>query len=198
MCGDIGYPLAKNICLSIRLPSEIIFTEMTNIMKAETRLPRNAKEGILFLLIISIISVNTIAPIIVGLERGFSKEVYMDTLKIIPFMWVIVVLLVRLVAGPIVGKVMPKFVGQTDGFNARILLNTLLNVTVLSLCLTIIGSWVGMGEINLEPFKNFLHIWPRNFAIAFWIELLIAQPIARYAMKRIHLKQDQKRGIAHS
>ena len=42
-------------------------------MYNEDRLPRNAKEGILFLLIISIISVNTIAPII-GLERGFSKE----------------------------------------------------------------------------------------------------------------------------
>ena len=167
-------------------------------MKAETRLPRNAKEGILFLLIISIISVNTIAPIIMGLERGFSKEVYMDTLKIIPFMWVIVVLLVRLVAGPVVGKIMPKFIGQTDGFNARVLLNTLLNVTVLSMLLSIIGSWVGMGEISLEPFKNFLHIWPRNFAIAFWIELLVAQPIARYVMKRIHLKQDQQRGIAHS
>lgn len=105
-------------------------------MHGDTRLPRNAKEGILFLLIISILSVNTIAPIIVGLELGFSKEVYIDTLKIIPFMWIIVVLLVRLLAGPVVGKVMPKFMGQTDGFNARVLLNTLLNVTVLSILLS--------------------------------------------------------------
>jgi len=103
-------------------------------MHKENRLPRNAKEGILFMLIISIISVNTIAPLIMGLERGFSLDVYLDTLKIIPVMWVIVILLVRLVAGPLVGKIMPKFVGQTDGFNARILLNTLLNVTVLSIC----------------------------------------------------------------
>lgn len=161
-------------------------------MHKEDRLPQNAKEGILFLLIISIISVNTIAPIIIGLERGFSMEVYLDTLKILPFMWIIVVLLVRLVAGPVVGKVMPKFVGQTDGFNARVLLNTLLNVTVLSLLLSIIGTWVGTKEISLEPFKNFLHIWPRNFGIAFWIELLVAQPIARFAMKKLHARQAQK------
>lgn len=161
-------------------------------MHGETRLPRNAKEGILFLLIISIISVNTIAPIIVGLERGFSKEVYLDTLKIIPFMWIIVVLLVKLVAGPLVGKVMPKFVGKTDGFNARVLLNTLLNVTVLSILLSIIGTWVGTKEVSLEPFKNYLHIWPRNFGIAFWIELLVAQPIARFVMKTLHAKQDRK------
>ncbi|MET3657102.1 MULTISPECIES: hypothetical protein [Sporosarcina] len=161
-------------------------------MHGETRLPRNGREGILFLLIISIISVNTIAPIITGLERGFSKEVYLDTLKIIPFMWIIVILSVRLIAGPIVGKLIPKFVGQSDGFNARILLNTLLNVTVLSIILSIIGTWVGTKQISLEPFKNFFHIWPRNFGIAFWIELLVAQPIARFAMKRLHARQGRK------
>lgn len=166
-------------------------------MYKEERLPQNAKEGILFMLIISLISVNTIAPIIVGLERGFSKEVYIETLKILPIMWIIVVLLVRLVAGPIVGKVMPMFVGKTDGFNARVLLNTLLNVTVLSLFLSVIGTWVGMGEISLEPFKNFLYIWPRNFAIAFWIELLIAQPIARFAMKKLHQSQARKEANAN-
>ncbi|MGQ3481336.1 hypothetical protein [Paenibacillus sp. TY11] len=157
-------------------------------MYKEERLPQNAKEGILFLLIISIISVNTIAPIIMGLERGFSKENYLETLKIIPFMWIIVVLLVRLVAGPLVGKVIPKFVGQTDGFNARVLLNTLLNVTVLSMLLTIIGTWVGTKQISLEPFQNFFHSWFRNFGVAFWIELLVAQPIARFAMKKIHAR----------
>lgn len=161
-------------------------------MHEETRLPRNGKEGILFLLIISIISVNTIAPIIIGLERGFSKDVYLETLKLIPIMWVIVVFLVKFVAGPLVYKVMPKFVGQTDGFNARVLLNTLLNVTVLSILLSIIGTWVGMREISMEPFQNFLHIWPRNFGIAFWIELLIAQPIARFFMKKLHENQERK------
>ena len=127
-----------------------------------------------------------------GMERGFSKENYLETLKIIPFMWIIVILLVRLVAGPLVGKVIPKLVGQTDGFNARILLNTLLNVTVLSILLTIIGTWVGTKQISIEPFQNFFHSWFRNFGIVFWIELLIAQPIARFAMKKIHAKQVSK------
>lgn len=159
------------------------------IMYKEARLPQNAKEGILFLLIVSIISVNTIAPIIMGLERGFSKGNYLETLKIIPFMWIIVVLLVKLVAGPLVGKVMPKFVGKTDGFNTRVLLNIFLNVTVLSILLTIIGTWVGTKQISLEPFQNFFHSWFRNFGVAFWIELLIAQPIARFAMVKIHARQ---------
>lgn len=55
-----------------------------------------------------------------GFERGFTKEVYFYTLKILPIMLIIVELLVRLVAGPLVGKIMPKFVGQTDGFNGKL------------------------------------------------------------------------------
>ncbi|MCM3091050.1 MULTISPECIES: hypothetical protein [unclassified Cytobacillus] len=160
-------------------------------MYKEDRLPQNAKEGILFLLIISVISVNTIAPIIVGMEHGFSKETYLETLKIIPFMWVIVVLLVRLVAGPLAGRIMQRFAGETDGFNARVLLNTLLNVTILSILLTIIGTWIGSKQISLEPFQNFFQSWFRNFGIAFWVELVIAQPIARFAMKKLHAGQER-------
>ncbi|MGO5014077.1 hypothetical protein ACTQ5K_19830 [Niallia sp. Sow4_A1] len=139
-------------------------------MYKEDRLPQNPKEGIIFMLIIS---VNTIAPVIMGLQLGFSKENYLETLKVIPFMWIIVMLLVRFVAGPIVGKVMPKFVGKTDGFNARVLLNIVMNVTVLSILLTIIGNWVGTKQISLEPFQNFFHNWFRDFGVAFWIELLL-------------------------
>lgn len=161
-------------------------------MYKEARLPQNAKEGFIFLLIVSIISVNTISPIIMGLELGFSKENYLDTLKIIPVMWIIVMLVVTLVAKPLVGNVMPKFVGNTDGFNARVLLNIFLNVTVISMLMTIIGQWVGTQQISLEPFQNFFQSWFRNFGVAFWIELLIAQPIARFAMKKLHERQSNQ------
>jgi hypothetical protein len=184
--------LTKNICRKIRLPSEInIFSEGKKMYK-EDRLPQNSMEGIIFLLIISIISVNTIAPIIMGMERGFSMENYFETLKIVPLMWIIVILLVSFIAGPLVGTIMPKFAGKTDGFNARVLLDTLLHVTVLSILLTIIGPWVGTKQISLEPFQNFFHSWFRNFGIAFWIELIIAQPIARFAMKKMHGKQSRE------
>ncbi|WP_309246399.1 hypothetical protein [Cytobacillus oceanisediminis] len=118
-----------------------------------------------------------------GSGTRLQKRNYLETLKIIPFMWVIVVLLVRLVAGQLAGRIMQRFSGQTDGFNARILLNTSLNVTILSIFLTILGTWVGSKQISLEPFRNFFHSWLRNFGVAFWIELLIARPIARLAMK---------------
>jgi len=159
-------------------------------MREEKRLPRNGKEFALFLAIISIISVNIIAPLIMGFEFGFRKEVYMDTLQVLPFIWICVILLVTLVANPIVGKLLPKFVQPTDGFNARVLFNILFSVTILSILLTVIGSWIGMREISLEPIQTFFYSWPRNFFIAFWVEALIAQPIARFAMRKLHENQE--------
>lgn len=161
-------------------------------MQKETRLPRNGKEFALFLGIISIISVNIIAPITMGFEFGFEKQVYFDTLQVIPFVWIFVVLLVTLVAGPIVNKLVEKFTEPNDGFNARILFNILFSVTILSILLTVIGAWVGMGEISLEPIQTFFYSWPRNFFIAFWVEALIAQPIARFAMKKLHARQERQ------
>ncbi|HLR52054.1 MAG TPA: hypothetical protein VK072_04185 [Candidatus Avamphibacillus sp.] len=43
-------------------------------MHKENRLPQSPREGILFMLIISIISVNTIAPIIMMLDHGLIQH----------------------------------------------------------------------------------------------------------------------------
>ncbi|MFF2496781.1 hypothetical protein [Peribacillus sp. NPDC058075] len=117
---------------------------------------------------------------------------YFETLHVILFVWVCVVLLVTLVVNPIVNKLVQKFIEPTDGFNARVLFTILFSVTLLSILLTVIGSWIGMGEISLEPIQTFFYDWPRNFFIAFWVEVLIAQPIARFVMKKLHASQARK------
>lgn len=164
-------------------------------MHEEMRFPRNGKESILFLAVISILSVNIIGPLIMGFEFGFSKANYLETLKVLPFIWVCVVLLVVFVAKPLAAFLNQKFVGSTDGVNARVLYSTLFNVTILSVILTIVGSWIGLGTISLEPVQNFFYSWPRNFFIAFWVELLIAQPAARFVMKKLHQRQNTRAAI---
>ena len=58
------------------------------------KLPRNKKEFALFLAIISILSVNIIAPLITCLEVGFHLYVWADTIKVLPFIWLSVIILV--------------------------------------------------------------------------------------------------------
>ena len=76
--------------------------------------------------------------------------------------------------------------------------NIIINVLLMSVILSFLGGAVGqtVGYLLGGPVtdlaglaENWPRIWPRNFCIAFWVEMLIAQPAARMAMVRIHTKK---------
>ena len=69
-------------------------------MEFYNKLPRNKKEFALFLFIISVISVNIIEPLITCFEVGFHMYVWIDVLKVIPFIWFAVVALVLITHKP--------------------------------------------------------------------------------------------------
>lgn len=153
------------------------------------KLPRSKREFALFMAIISILSVNTIAPLITGFEQGFSFGMWSDVLKVIPFIWLCVVALVLLTYKPaewMTGKIVHK----DDSFNAHILANIMCTVFLMSIFLTVIGTWIGSRHISMEPIRLFFYKWPRNFAISFAVEGLFAQPIARAVLYRLHLSAD--------
>jgi hypothetical protein len=63
---------------------------------------------------------------------------------------------------------------------------------ILSVILTIVGTWIGTHRISLDPITRFFELWTRNFTIAFFVELLIAQPIARVILRHYHRCADAK------
>ncbi|MBQ9659471.1 MAG: DUF2798 domain-containing protein [Clostridia bacterium] len=159
----------------------------------ETRLPRNGKEALLYGGIICIITVIVMLILNIGTAfGGFSKEAIKTILILIPIIWIIAMLLESLLVGRISEKLVEKFTEPSDGFNTRILFNILFCVTGMSAIMTIIGGMIGEGKLSLEPFITFPSHWPRNFCVAFWCEILLAQPIARKAMKLLHKKTDKK------
>jgi hypothetical protein len=112
-------------------------------------------------------------------------------LQVIPFIWLSVIALVLLTLKPaewLTGKIIAK----GDSFNAHIVVNILCTVFLMSIFLTVIGTWIGSRSFNIEPVRLFFHKWPRNFAISFAVEALFAQPIARFVMLKLHQAQDAK------
>ena len=160
-------------------------------MDFHMKLPRNLKEFALFMGIISIISVNIIAPLITCFEAGFHLYIYQDVLTVLPFIWLSVIAIVLLTYVP-AEKLTAKIVSEGDSFNAHIVVNILCTVFMMSILLTVIGTWIGTRSISWEPIQHFFYKWPRNFAISLFVEMCIAQPIARFVMKRLHLFQDAK------
>ncbi|MCB5221420.1 hypothetical protein [Lactiplantibacillus pentosus] len=59
-------------------------------MAFSLKLPRNRYESSWFVLIISVISVNVIAPLITCFEVGFSWRIWQQTLTVLPMIWVVV------------------------------------------------------------------------------------------------------------
>jgi hypothetical protein len=160
-------------------------------MDFHMRLPRSKKEFALFMGIISIISVNIIAPLITCFEFGFHLYVWRDVLTILPFLWLAVISLVLLTYKPS-EWLTHKIVSQGDSFRAVVTVNILCCVLLLSICLTVIGTWIGGRHISMEPIRLFFYKWPRNFAISLGVEMLIAQPIARFVMFKYHQYADAK------
>lgn len=151
------------------------------------RLPRNTKESVLFLSIISIISVCLIGSLIVGFETGFNLDIWLHSLTRLPFIWLAVVAIV-LVVHPLADKLAQQIMDQEDSFNSQMIVTTLCNVLMISILMTVIGTWIGTGSMSLDPLQHFFYKWPRNFAIAFGVEALIAQPIARQVMYILHTR----------
>jgi hypothetical protein len=160
-------------------------------MDFHMKLPRNTKEFPLFIAVISILSVNIIAPLITCFEFGFRLSVWVDVLQIIPFIWLSVIVLVLLTYKP-AEWLTRKIIAKGDSFNAHIVVNILCTVLLMSIFLTVIGTWIGSRQISIEPVRLFFHKWPRNFAISFAVEALLAQPIARLVMLKIHQAKDAK------
>ncbi len=141
--------------------------------------------------VISIISVNIIAPLITCFEIGFSLATWANTLRVLPFIWLSVIAIVIITYKP-AEWLTAKIVAKDDSFNAHVIINILCTVFLMSILLTVVGTWIGTRHISLDPIKNFFFIWPRNFAISFGVELLIAQPVARFVMLKLHQVQDKK------
>lgn len=154
------------------------------------KLPRNKKEFTLFIFVISVISVNIIAPLITCFEIGFRLSIWVEVLMVLPFIWLSVVALALLTYKPaewMTGKIIKK----NDSFNAHIIVNILCTVFLMSIFLTVIGTWIGSRQVSMEPIRTFFYKWPRNFAIAFAVEAFVAQPVARMVMCLLHRAKDK-------
>lgn len=162
----------------------------------EKRLPQSKKEGFLYGSIICVITVIVMLMLNIGtVFGGFPKEAILAIIKLLPIIWCVAMLLENFVVGKIANKLVEKFSEKTDGFNSHILFNILFCVTGMSAIMTIVGSLIGNG-LSLEPFRTFFSHWPRNFCVAFWCEILLAQPTARFVMKAIHNHKEKKLALA--
>jgi hypothetical protein len=163
--------------------------EEAHTMEFFMKLPHSKKEFALFVAIVSIISVNIIAPLITFFETSFTLQAWESTLRVLPLIWIAVVFLVLATKMP-AERMAGKITAKNDSFNSKITITILCNVFFMSIFMTVIGAWIGQQGISMTAVTGFFYKWPRNFAISFAIEALIAQPIARSVLFAKHKHAD--------
>lgn len=165
-------------------------------MHFEKRLPQNGKEGLLYGGLISTMTVLFMTTYSAIYFAGtFNGEVLWSIVKMVPIMWIIVMIIEPVIFGRLAETLTAKFTKPSDSFNAKILFRILFTVLGMSAAMTLIGDVVG-NCFHSELFSNWVTSWPRNFVIVLIAESLVIQPIARFAMVKLHEAQDKKTGIA--
>lgn len=119
-------------------------------------------------------------------------DVWLNVLKVIPLIWCSVIALVLITYKP-AEFMTDKLVKEGDSFNAHIIVNILYTVFLMSIFMTVIGTWIRSRHVSIEPIRTFFYKWPRNFVISFAIEALVAPPIARTILLKLHQIKDAKR-----
>ena len=157
----------------------------------DQRLPWSKKEGLVYGGVIALITciVMITFNVCVNNNGSFDIMIIAKAMLSLPLVWLAAMLLMSFVVGRIASMVVAKFAGPNDGFYARITFNIIACVLMMSACMTIIGPsirYVMQGESIITAFQQWPIAWPRNFCVAFWCEMLLAQPIARALMKYIH------------
>ena len=117
----------------------------------EQRLPQNVKEGFLYGGTICLITV--IVMLILNISTSLNKfdlETLIIVAKMLPIIWIVAMLVENFIVGKISFILVSKFLGESDGFNAKILFNILFCVTGMSAIMTILGGMIGMRKIKLK------------------------------------------------
>lgn len=188
-------PLGRRALFCCRSPYRATRSLTVSDNPFHTHLPRNPKEFAAFMLVIAVISVNTIPVAIGGLTAGFTVDMWTDLLRVMPLLLVAVVAVVLLTMKP-AQVLTARLVRPGDSFRAHMILHALCSVLLISLVMTVVGTWIGTRQVSTEPLDQFAHLWPRNCTIAFLVEALLAQPVARQVMRRHHRRVDARAALA--
>ena len=153
----------------------------------EARLPWSTKEMLLYGAVISLITSLIMCEFNLFKSAGASFDVFIDGLISLPAIWMVVML--NFIVEPVACKVVQKYTEPTDSFYTKIVFNIIPCVLMMSAIMTIVGSGIGhlfAGNLSLQIVYDWPSNWPVNFCVAFWVEMLVAQPAARHLMKCIH------------
>ncbi len=161
------------------------------------------REGLLFGGIIALLSCLIIGGFNIWDRQSFgSVSDFLVTLfKCVPLIWLFAFAISNTYVMYISNAITRRFIKPGDSMNVAICYNLIICALLMSMSMSFLGPLAGMiveGHASLSAAAEaWTAVVVRNFAVAFWVEMLIAQPAARRVMVMLHKRRERIRtGVA--
>lgn len=154
-------------------------------------MPKTKFQDFVFGVIMVIFMVSAMVCYNIALQNGgLNNEIFIETLKALPLVCIIVFIVEYLFVGKIVKKITFKTfdVKTTNNFFITIMISCL---TVAFMCpiMTLIANLLFEFKGFENLFSNWLQTWTLSFPMALFWQLFYAGPLVRFIFKKIFKEQ---------
>ena len=154
-------------------------------------MPRTKREGIFYGVVMAFTMSIFMNLLNTFLHAGVSTQSLGRALILQLVICAIVMIVEGLLVSNLAQKAMKRFVRAKDSTEAHALARTVCMVTGMSLAMSLIGLVLAGTPLAELPLR-FASAWPMNFCAAFWWQILVADPIARMALKVMRTHQSER------
>lgn len=116
-----------------------------------------------------------------------SFNAFLLSFRTVPFVFLAAYLIQNFAVGKLKDKCINFFLSEEESECEFMLFNAIFIVTAMSLIMTVAGAMIA-GEYIGDVLSDYFLIWPRNFCAAFFINIIFAGPISRFAVVRVNNK----------
>ena len=114
-----------------------------------------------------------------------SLNAFLISFRTLPFVFIAAYIIQNFAVGKIKDRCIGFFLNEEESETAFILFNAIFIVTSMSLIMTVVGAIIA-GEYVNDILNGYFLIWPRNFCAAFFINIIFAGPISRFAVEKFN------------
>ena len=147
-------------------------------------MPRTKREGIFYGVVMAFTMSIFMNLLNTFLHAGVSIQSLGKALLLQPVIFAIVIIVESLIVSNLAQKAMKRFVRAKDRAEAHALARTVCMVTGMSLAMSLIRLVLAGTPLAELPLR-FTSAWPINFCAAFWLQILVAGPIARIVLRAV-------------
>jgi len=148
------------------------------------QMPVNKKEELIYTFLMVLVMASVLTTFNIVFHNGFSLESLKQAWLIFPITATIAYLVEITFVGKSAFKLISKFVKETDPLPKKILISSFCFVIQMVIIMSTICALI-FNPFNVNWINEWLISIPRNFIIAFPLQVLIAGPLVGFVFRKL-------------